>query len=354
MIPCFLLPVLFVFLPSVADASVTIGIGPEAGVNTPIPVTWTRQEGDPRNFDLRFVTKDGWDLGIAAEIIAAVGSTTGTVNVTFKTQGPFVLKAIDYTDGDKVIATSPEVVVGPLPPKPSPPVTSTVSTTTPTSTTQSPTQTMFNDPRDDPSEPPTSTITDPSPSEEPSASSKTPAIVGGVIGGLVLLILIGIIITVYKRRRDSKTLRRLTFHRDMMVQHRPAPAPPPPPYTHDTDVESRGAVSPTIPPLAFMRSDMGTGEHVAAAGFAGVIPTITVATPPPSSLTPRQTLLAERTARLLEKIAEIQNEPYQLGMSRIVEQMRLEVDWLRAQHESPWARGITDVPPTDYELYMPA
>jgi hypothetical protein len=62
------------------------------------------------------------------------------------------------------------------------------------------------------------------------ASSMTPAIIGGVIGGVVFLAIIAILAVVFHRRRQRAT-RRITFNRDLMVQHRDAFPPP----NHDVE-----------------------------------------------------------------------------------------------------------------------
>ncbi|KAH9474292.1 hypothetical protein JR316_0013455 [Psilocybe cubensis] len=54
---------------------------------------------------------------------------------------------------------------------------------------------------------------------------KTAAIVGGVIGGLVGLSLL-IFLLIFFRRRRQTTMKRLTFDRDLMVQHRVPRSPP--------------------------------------------------------------------------------------------------------------------------------
>lgn len=78
--------------------------------------------------------------------------------------------------------------------------------------------------------PPTEAFLSPAsgtPSSTPShhASSMTPAIIGGVIGGVVFLAIIAILAIVFHRRRQRAT-RRITFDRDLMVQHRDALPPP--------------------------------------------------------------------------------------------------------------------------------
>ena len=51
------------------------------------------------------------------------------------------------------------------------------------------------------------------------ASSKTPAIVGGVLGSVAFLAMVAALAVVLYRRRQ-RAVRRITFHRELMVQRR--------------------------------------------------------------------------------------------------------------------------------------
>jgi hypothetical protein len=132
---CLLLIISVLFLPAVY-AVVTLEVGSTAGVLVPTNVTWTREDGDPTIFDLRFVSGNA-DVGFAATIEAPNGELSGTIPVTFMTQGPFVLKAVDFDrHGDQVIAASSHIDVGANPPSPSlPPSSQTVIALPTTSST---------------------------------------------------------------------------------------------------------------------------------------------------------------------------------------------------------------------------
>jgi len=60
-------------------------------------------------------------------------------------------------------------------------------------------------------------------------------------------------------------------------------------------------------------------------------------------------LLSKRVRQLEEMMHEIRFKP---GMSRVLEQLRMQVSWLRAQRNSPWALGETDETPLHYDLYL--
>lgn len=55
-------------------------------INTPVGVRWTREKGDPKDFDLRFVL-NGVDDGFAANVHAGKGKEEGVEFVTFKNLG---------------------------------------------------------------------------------------------------------------------------------------------------------------------------------------------------------------------------------------------------------------------------
>ncbi|KAG6908912.1 hypothetical protein DXG01_002793 [Tephrocybe rancida] len=344
------------FLPTVY-AVVTLEVGSTAGVLVPTTVTWTREDGDPTIFDLRFVSGHV-DVGFAATIEAPNGELSGTIPVTFMTQGPFVLKAVDFEHGDQVIAASSHIDVGANPPSPSlPPSSQTVIALPTTSSTVTATTSGTSGPTGTPSASTstassTSTLTHAGSTKAPtSASSKpsinTAAIVGGVLGGVILILILAILFVLNRRRREeARAQRRLTFHRDLMVQHRPV-AP---------DIEhGRGiGTSPILPPLGFQpQLTLATPKGPTRSQFrrSAILLHTDIADHPP---THRQVQLGGRIVQLEQQMTAIrrQNRGGDGGMGPVLEQMKRQVEWLRAERDSPWARCETDVVPPLLDYYM--
>ncbi|GLB36914.1 hypothetical protein LshimejAT787_0312010 [Lyophyllum shimeji] len=351
--PC-LLSLVLLFLPVLSvSATVTLGIPAEAGVQVLTDVKWTRDEGDPRVFDLRYIDSAGADVGFAATVRADKGVRNGTVPVIFPTEGQFTLKAVDFENGDKVIAESQPVKVGPdAPSTTQPPATSVSSPSPPPTTPPASCMTLRTSTTPPSPSPVESTSVSCSPtSSSPSTpnlpptgatakpSSKTPAIVGGVIGGVALLALLMLLAFVIRRRRDNaRTQRRLTFHRDLMVQRRPA------------DLENG-----TPLPVSFQQPiTVPTPAGPTKAGFPASAITMPVPEPAPAlTPTPRQMQLADRIRELEQGMMAIRRQNRgQAGMKRVLEHMRMQAEWLRDQWDSPWAKGETDVPPPHLDMYM--
>ncbi|KAG6816466.1 hypothetical protein H0H87_005826 [Tephrocybe sp. NHM501043] len=282
------------FLPT-AYAVVTLQVGPNAGVSVPTTVTWTREKADPTIFDLRFIIADT-DVGQAATIGAPNGELRGTIPVTFSKEGQFVLKAVDF----KISSPTSTDAAG---------------------SNQSPS----------------------SASSKPSVN--VPAIVGGVLGSVVLLLLLAILYVVMGRRRSTaKSQRRLTFHRDLMVQHRPPIAP---------DIEhGRGiGTSPVLPPLGFQPPlTVPTPQVPTRPQFRASMVHTPVPDHPP---THRQNQLGSRIVQLEQQMMGIRRQNRgQAGMGQALEHMKKQVEWLRAERDSPWARCETDVPHPLLDYYM--
>ncbi|KAF8060652.1 hypothetical protein FPV67DRAFT_1705148 [Lyophyllum atratum] len=358
-----LLSLITLFLPVLSvSALVSLGVGTQAGVFVPTEVKWTREQGDPKIFDLRFINSVGADVGFAQTIRADRGSQSGTVPVIFTSLGQFTLKAVDFEDGDKVIATSQAVFVGPNPPNPTETPTTSVSTVGPPPPTTAPLTTPATTAGSTSTSGLSSTSTSsnsntptPTPTLTPSTgtskpASKTPAIVGGIIGALAFIGLFILLLVFLKRRRENiRTQRRLTFHRDLMVQHRP---------THG-DIERGGGSlgmnlsrSPILPALGFQQhTTVPTPRGPTKPHFRASSITIPIPEPAP---TQRQVMLGDRIQQLEQQMVKLrrQNRGQQGGMGPVLGQMRTQVVWLRGQWDSPWARGETDVAPHELDIHM--
>jgi hypothetical protein len=63
--------------------------------------------------------------------------------------------------------------------------------------------------------------------------------------------------------------------------------------------------------------------------------------------------LDDRIRQLEQQITGMRRQNRgQAGLASVLEQMRVQVGWLMAQRNSPWALGETDVPPPQLDLYM--
>ncbi|KAG5642381.1 hypothetical protein DXG03_002939 [Asterophora parasitica] len=173
-------------------------------------------------------------------------------------------------------------------------------------------------------------------SAAPRTSSKIPAILGGVMGGLALLGLLIIIILILKRRRkEAQAQRRLSFHRDMMVQHRIP--------LSDLEHGRLNATGPTATPAPV------TIGH--PAGPRPQVPNSAIVMA--SAQTHRQWQIDGQVRELKRQIAGISRQDRGQARVRIhLEELRSQVKWLRAQRNSPWALGDTDVPPPGLDRYL--
>lgn len=128
-----------------------------------------------------------------------------------------------------------------------------------------------------------------------------------------------------RRRHQREVARRLTFHRDLMVQRREAPRIPLPPLpTSSYDLEA-----------ALASEDPFVRPGSSASGG--------------STQTTRQLDIELRITKLQAQILELGNQP---AYAAAIEQMRRQVEWLQGQEGSAWALGLTDVRPRNYDMYM--
>lgn len=195
------------------------------------------------------------------------------------------------------------------------------------------------------------------------SSKRVAIIIGGVLGSVAFILLVILLLLLFKRRNLRKTNRRITFHRDMMVQHRRRAVVPLP-----LDIEggrrSMGGAGLGVSPLPFQshsaalpfpaavgttstnpHANASTGSHANTIGQ----PIVPAYVPAHEGPTKRQVQLNKRVKQLEEMMHEIRFRP---GMSRVLEQLRVQVAWLRQQRNSAWALGETDVPPPHYEVYL--
>ncbi|KAH0589824.1 hypothetical protein H2248_000019 [Termitomyces sp. 'cryptogamus'] len=316
--------------------SLTLETRPTASVLVPTNVTWRRNEVDPMLFDLRFVHHDGNDTGLAATINATDGRLSGIVSVNFTTQGRFVLTAVDFERGNREIASSNMIFVHASAPAISVSVigtslqsAATASTATVTTTTGLPSSTGKSS---------TSTITEathtPSSASSMSAAN-TAAVVGGVVGSVILILILAILF-ILRKRKDGKKRKRLTFKRDLMIKHRPL-AP---------DIEEGHGVgtSSILPPLSFQQAiTVPTPQGPVRSEFSASVSQTPVHTDPP---TYRQVQLGAQIIQIERQMSSIRRQSRgQEGMETVLEHMKKQVEWLRAERDSPWARCETDVPP---------
>ncbi|KDR69392.1 hypothetical protein GALMADRAFT_255882 [Galerina marginata CBS 339.88] len=233
---CFFLFLnLWVLLTNVVNvASLRLKLQPQTPVGTPTLVLWIRDDTDPNSlkFDLRFVQGDA-DVGLAlAGLEMGEDDTFGKASVTFPAEGQFVLKAVTGSQLS-VVGTSNQVSAVGLDPASTSGFPSGSSATTLAPTATPPSNSASNTASSSTSTP--TPISPPTSNSPPNASSTSrpqsvsklvhrtniPAIVGGIIGALLLLALLALLFVFYSRHRKAAAAqRRLTFHRDMMVQPR--------------------------------------------------------------------------------------------------------------------------------------
>ncbi|KAG5338264.1 hypothetical protein C0989_007827 [Termitomyces sp. Mn162] len=163
----------------------------------------------------------------------------------------------------------------------------------------------------------------------------TAAVVGGVVGSVILILILAILFVLIKRK-DRKKRKRLTFKRDLMIKHRPL-AP---------DIEEGHAVgtSPILPPLSFQQAiTVPTPQGHVRSEFSASVSQTPVHTDPP---TYRQVQLGAQIIQIERQMSSIRRQSRgQEGMETVLEHMKKQVEWLRAERDSPWARCETDVPP---------
>ncbi|KAG6901475.1 hypothetical protein C0995_011447 [Termitomyces sp. Mi166 len=330
------------FLPAVYGR-VMFKAHPTAIASTLTSVSWTREDRHPVSFDVRIVNEDT-DIGMLVTTINAAGEELGGIfSVTFPNPGCFMLQAVNV-ENDTVIGSSRMIFVHAnttisepvemtsIPSQSTLPTASTDIVTTTTTPSLDGSSTSAAD----------GTIHTPS-----NASSKsrvnTVAIVGGVMGGVILIFILAILFVLIKRKK-AKSKRRLTFKQHLMVQHRLPIAP---------DIEQGRTIdtNPTLPPLNLqlpitMPAPQGPTRTQSP---ASALRSPGSAYPP----THRQVQLSTRIVQLENQMSSIRRQNRgQLGVETVLEHMKRQVEWLRAERDKPWARCETDVPPPALHHYM--
>lgn len=370
-------------------------------VNQPTTVRWASEPSDPVDFDFRFVVGQFNDVGLAAANIKIDQPTggEGSVQLNFPRPGNFVIKAVSGPQFT-VIGTSNEVEVK----RPESVLTSASTPTTSPSTSTIPKASES-----------TNGSTNNSAFPATSPSTRSGVIAGIVIGTLALILIIGLLIFFWHRRRaliakQGDTERRISFHPEQMVQSRrerflsigrftlrtngssqqsdveqgiggiitpfPSPLPPPP------------ASAPPVPPASALLA-------VPASSFTnpfttpGEPPMRPLPTPPPNSsiLRPLPTLppshplscspslahhldnvagnqralptppRTERQQQVAARLTQVKDQirvlkRNSMGLDMVMEDLSKQVKWLEENSESDWARGLTDVPPSGFARYM--
>jgi len=354
---CLLLLNLSFLVSNVATLGITLQ--PQTIVGSPTLVLWTREASDAPDFsfDLRFV-QGPTDVGLAlANLEMTTDDQFGSASVLFPSAGTYVLKAVTGSPRNTVIGTSKDVAAMAMNSTSTPPP---ASSTTASSTATACVASSTSSPSSTPSSP---ASTGSSSLSRIRQSQNIPAIVGGVIGALLILALFAILF-VFLNRRRAALRKRLTFHRDMMVQRRsPEPIPsfqsetqiseptPPTPPPHDVEqglpisIPRPHASGHIVPSPQGPRPSIRRTEHT----------TIT-ARPPPESAplrTRRQKDIADRIMMLRGQMIEVQDQQEQQPESaHILEEMQREMVWLQDHEHSAWAMGLTDVLPPGHSRYM--
>ncbi|KAF8186708.1 hypothetical protein BJ912DRAFT_1042944 [Pholiota molesta] len=421
----FLLTSFVLFVSHVA--SLDIHVSPQAIASSSTLVAWTRSDTDlgKFQFDLRFFQNDA-DTGLALANIQMEDNTDfGSTNVVFPSAGTFVLKAVTGPRNTNIGTSNTVQIVAPISStsaststtsSQSSTTTSTSASTTvavPTTTSASPTtsgsSTDLSRSSTSASSPSSTATSTPAPSTRLLAHPNLPAVVGGVVGSLAFLGLLAALLILLHRRRAA-VRRRLTFHRDMMVQRRLSRAPTLPAldprassadFARDVeqglpDQASSGADGDggeggdgggggSTETLVGPRLPLGTGHIVpspkgprpAAKRIATVTTHLSTGSPlssprpRPSTTTPaapvrtrRQQDLADRGAMLRRQAADLQLELDRPGVraeraerarggaARGAGDMQRQMVWLREQESAPWALGLTDVLPPGHERYL--
>lgn len=217
-----------------------------------------------------------------------------------------------------------------------------------------------------------------------------PAIVFAVLGGVSLTAVL--IFAVFYFRRRRLTDKRISFHRERMVQQRPSDENPSVgrvvgpggtviPYsftgprashsstsghdTHQHDIEQGLAVLPPIM-TSLPRNLSGVGPSAPTSGHI---------VPPPrgprdraksvkrvessrvarvnNEPTPRQRQLADKLVEVEKQILGLTSQAKPLPSSIVVlEDLKLQKAWLVKQRDSMWALEEIDTPPPGYSRYM--
>jgi len=336
-------------------------------------VQWTRNEldPDPLSFDLRFVIPPYYDVGLAmAGIRTSSVVPSGNITVQFPNTGKYMLVAVSGQNYLQIAQTAAIEVPG-TPPTPSP---------TPSSPSIPPS----------PSKSITTTRT-----ACPKKNINVPAIVFAVLGGVSLIGLLTFAVIYLIRRRRLTEDKRISFHRERMVQQSFDPNNP--------SVGRVGGCGGVIIPYAFAhpraslssesQSDREARPHDIEQGLAVPPPIMTSlpwnpsgskpntplasghTVPPPrgprdratsirrvesprvsrvnGEPTSRQRQLAAKLVEVEKRLLEVKSQPQPLPSTVVLlEDLELQKAWLVKQRDSMWALEEIDTLPPGYSRYM--
>lgn len=338
-------------------------------------VQWTRGEldPDPLVFDLRFVVPPYYDVGLAkATTYTNSSESSGNVTVQFPEDGRYMLVAVSGQNNVQIGQTAAIEVPGGAGSLPTTTLTPAPSQTpTPLSLTPSPSKSL-------------TSKASPCPKK-----LNVPAIVFAVLGGVSLTAVL-IFAVFYFRRRRLTDDKRISFHRERMVQHRPSDENPSfgrvvgpggtVPYSftgprashsstssdaHQHDIE-QGLTVPTPKMTSLPRKLSGVGPSTPTSGHI---------VPPPrgprdkaksvkrvessrvarvnNEPTTRQRQLADKLVEVEKQILELTSQAKPLPSTIVLlEDLKLQKAWLVKQRDSMWALEEIDTPPPGYSRYM--
>lgn len=347
----------------------SLGLSITTLVGNTAVVQWTREglDPDPLVFDLRFVIPPYYDVGIAkASIYTSSLESSGNTSIQFPEAGRYMLVAVSGSQNNVQIGRTAAIEVS----------GSTLPTTI---LTPAPSQT------------PTPLSLTPSPSKSLTSTGSScpkklnvPAIVLAVLGG-VLLTAVLIFAVFYFRRRRLTEGKRISFHRERMVQERPSDENPSVgrvmgpggtvlyPFTgpraslssasvHQPDIEQgltvpppvmtslsrnlSGSSAPTsgyvVPPPRGPRDRAKSVRRVESQRLAGV-----------NESTTRQRKLADKLVEVENQISELKSQAKPLPSTIVLlDDLEMQKAWLVKQQDSMWALEEIDTPPPGYSRYM--
>jgi hypothetical protein len=370
--------IVFVFLASLFSNGYSLGLTIATLVGNTAVVQWTREaiDPDPLTVDLRFVIPPYCDVGLAkASVYTSSTESSGNITVQFPDSGRYMLVAVSGRNNFQFGRSAAIEVPGTLP---------------------TPSQTPA------PSQTPTPPLIPPSPSKSfmatetscPKKKLNVPAIVFAVLGGVALIAVL-IFAVFYFRRRRAKEDKRISFHRERMVQQRSSDS-------HNPSA-GRGGHGSAVIPYAFTgpRASLGSTTqsshearpHDIEQGLAVLPPILTSlprkfsgsrpntplasghVVPPPrgprdramsvrrvesprvarvnSEPTSRQRQLANKLVEVEKQILEVKSQPKPLPSTVVLlEDLEMQKAWLVKQRDSMWALEEIDTVPPGYSRFM--
>ncbi|KAI3619525.1 hypothetical protein WG66_000744 [Moniliophthora roreri] len=370
-----------------------------------IPFSWTRDENDPQNFDLRKQKLDdpGGLTTLSTPIhVVANGSRTGNGTIYFNRAGLFRVVVFDARDANLkqlLLSQTVTVFVAPTSAGASIPL-STGSTGFSSGSNQSISQSTSQSISQNGGESGGSNISQSTkiPSTSSSNNKNVPLVVGFVLGSVGLIFLVAATLLWFRYRTRSQTMafkrnmirpyprspssrsnmdhsmlengdedsstQDLTFASPMSSRHA-SPLPPPPDIQ---SVASSGSFSITSPIVARQRDaarnkandlsnfrlSMSTNSRSTSSAFRSAtgtrssITSFPVPALPSRTRTNRQKLIEEKIQLHQSKILLLHSQKPNMPPSEFAEELgstEQRVERLKQIHESDWALELTDVAP---------